>query len=411
MKSSGLMRMAFLLVSVSVVPWAAAQKTSPKPGDEGDTQPKVMPSMPTTGTPSREIRGPQIPTVPEIVYIAGTVVQEDGGPPPFGTEIELDCGDTITREAIVDSGGRFGFQVGSSYRIGRVMPDPSDQIGEDVFDTAEVARNLGSRGWSTSMRTTPLSVRLLRCEVRAKYPGYRSTSSRMKPGSIFGYTEVDAILVYRLEKVQGTSVSLTSMLAPPKAKKSVEQATKALKKEKYDEAEALLKSAIHMYPENAEAWYMLGETYHLQNRDKAARESYSKAIEVDKVFVRPYLRLARLAMADEDWENAVDFTNQALELDPIAFPEAYYLNSLASFNLEDLVTAEKSARKGQRLDLDHQYPKMHLILANILSIRQDVQGSMEEMRKYLKVAPTASDAAQVRARLQEKEKVAKAESK
>ncbi|MBP1623401.1 MAG: repeat-containing protein, partial [Acidobacteria bacterium] len=147
------------------------------------------------------------------------------------------------------------------------------------------------------------------------------------------------------------------------------------------------------------------------NRDKAARESYSKAIEVDKVFVRPYLRLARLAMADEDWENAVDFTNQALELDPIAFPEAYYLNSLASFNLEDLVTAEKSARKGQRLDLDHQYPKMHLILANILSIRQDVQGSMEEMRKYLKVAPTASDAAQVRARLQEKEKVAKAESK
>jgi tetratricopeptide (TPR) repeat protein len=259
------------------------------------------------------------------------------------------------------------------------------------------------------MRTTPLSLKLLRCEVRAQYPGYRSTSARMKAGSIWGYTEIETILMYRIDRVQGTSVSLISMLAPKEARKAVERATKALKKEKYNEAQALLKSAIGIYAENAEAWYMLGETYYLQNRNREARDSYTKAIAVDKIFVRPYLRLARFAMTDGDWKSGVDLTDEALRLDPIAFPEAYYLNALANFNAENLEAAERSARKGQRLDFDHQYPQMHLILANILSIKQDAAGSMEEMRKYLKAAPKAEDAILVRARLEEK--LAKTESR
>lgn len=408
----------FPLILAVFIPLAFAQQTPPASGS-GSTgssgtsapPPKVDVPIPAIITPPRATGSPQIPTVPEIIYIAGTVMQEDGNPPPFGTIIELDCGDTVTREATVDSTGRFGFQVGSNNRIGRVQPDPSDQIGDDVFDIATESRNLGSRGWSTSMRTTPLSIRLLRCEVRAQYPGYRSTSSRMKPGSIFGYTEVDAILLYRVEKVRGTSVSLTSMLVPKDARKSVEQAAKALKKEDYAGAEALLKSVLESYPGNAEAWYLLGETYHLQSRDSEAQDSYLESISADKIFVRPYLRIARLAMTDEDWESAVDFSSEALNLDPINFPEAYYLNALANYSLQDMEQAEKIARRGQRLDLNHQYPQLHLILANILSIRQDTAGSMEEMRKYLKVAPDAEDAPLVKSRLEEKEELAKTRSK
>ena len=66
-------------------------------------------------------------------------------------------------------------------------------------------------------------------------------------------------------------------------------------------------------------------------------------------------------------------------------------------------------RKGQRLDLSRQFPQMHLILANILSIKRDALGSIEEMRKYLKDAPKGADAPRVRARLEEKAKLAKAE--
>ncbi len=414
MKSFGFSLCITILVLLILLPGAGAQQTTPGTGSGssgGTTQPKTPPPVPPIITPPRENRAPQIPTVPEIIYIAGSVMQEDGSPPPFGTVIELDCGDTITREATVDSTGGYGFQVGSSNRIGRVMADASDRIGEDIFDTADVSQNLGSRGWSTSMRTTPLSVRLLRCEVRGQYPGYRSTSARMRAGSISGYTEVEPILMYPIARVQGTSVSLTSMLAPKQARRSVEQATKALKKEKFDEAEVLLKSAIGIYPASAEAWFLLGDVYQLQKRKQEARESYLRAVQADGLYVRPYLRLARLSMNERDWRNAADLSNKALELDPIAFPEAYYLNALALYNLKDLETAERSVRKGQRLDLSRQFPQMHLILANILSIKQDALGSIEEMRKYLKDAPKAEDAPMVRARLEEKVKLAKAEIK
>ena len=414
MKSSGFSLCVTILVLLILLPCAGAQQTTPGTGSGssgGTPQPKIPPSVPARIIPPRENQAPQIPTVPEMIYIAGSVVQEDGSPPPYGTVIELDCGDTITREATVNMAGGYGFQIGDSNRIGRVIPDASDRIGEDVFGIAEDSQNPESRGLSTSIRKTPLSARLVRCEVRGQYPGYRSTSVRMRAGSISGYAEVAPILMYPIAKARGTSVSLTSMLAPKQARRSIEQATKALKKGKFREAEVLLKSAIGIYPASAESWFLLGDVCQLQKRKQEARESYLKAVQADGLYVRPYLRLARLSMSEREWRNAADFSSKALELDPIAFPEAYYLNALALYNLKDLETAERSVRRGQRLDLSLQFPQMHLILANILSIKRDALGSIEEMRKYLKDAPQAEDAPMVRARLEEKVKRATVEIK
>ena len=88
-------------------------------------------------------------------------------------------------------------------------------------------------------------------------------------------------------------------------------------------------------------------------------------------------------------------------------PEGYYFNAIAYYNLSKLDLAEKSARQEQRLDSKHQFPRVHLILANILARKQDTAGSIKEMQDYLKVAPNASDADYVRARVQEKEKLSK----
>ena len=418
MKSFGYSLYIAILVLLILLPCAGAQQTTPGgTGTEssGDTtQPKIppsVPSMPPIIPAPKQDRAPQAPAVSETVYITGSVIQDDGSPPPFGTIIELDCGDTITREATVDSTGGYGFQVGSRNRIGRVMPDASDRIGEDVFQTADASQNMGLWDQLTSARTTPLSVRLLRCEVRGQYPGYRSTSARMKAGSIWGYTEVAPILMYPITRVRGTSVSLTSLLAPKQAKRSVERATKAMRKEQFNEAEVLLKSAIGIYPTSAEAWFLLGDVYQLQKRNQEARESYLKAVQADGLYVRPYLRLARLSANERDWQSAVDLSSKALELDPVDFPEAYYLNALALYNRKDMEAAEKSVRKGLLLDLSLQFPQMHLILANILSMKQDALGSIEEMRKYLKEAPKAEDAPIVRARLAEQVKLAKTEIK
>ena len=100
-----------------------------------------------------------------------------------------------------------------------------------------------------------------------------------------------------------------------------------------------------------------------------------------------------------------DLTDRALALDPLDFPEVYFLNALAHYNLNNLEVAERSARKEQRLDVRHRIPQVHLILANILTRKHDIAGSTEEMRSYLKFAPTAADADEVRSRLQENEKL------
>jgi tetratricopeptide (TPR) repeat protein len=250
------------------------------------------------------------------------VVQDDGLPPPFGTEIEIDCGNTVTREATVSSDGSYGFQIGSANRIGRVMPDASDSFMPDPFDTSATINGNGSTmSAMTSPIRTPLSIRLMRCELRAQYPGYRSTSVRISTGNVTGYVKVDPILLYRIEKIQGTSVSATSLLAPKDARKSMERAAKALAKNKLDEAERLLKSSLQIYPQNAEAQFLLGNVHLLQMRSEEARIALKKAMEVDVMFVRPYIPLARLELAAQDWETAAALSDRALELDPVSYPK------------------------------------------------------------------------------------------
>jgi tetratricopeptide (TPR) repeat protein len=414
MKSPAIYSILPWLVLLIVFPLANAQQGnqgsgitgSGSSGSSGNTPPLIMPRVPTP-LPSPENRLPEVATATQSIYIAGSVIQEDGTPPPAGTEIELVCGNTITREDTADSSGRFGFMAGSNNRIGRVMPDASDNISQDTYDINTGNRSLLLTDASSSLRGKQLSTRLIGCELRARSAGYQSASVRLGNGSVFGYNEVPAILIYRISRVQGTSVSYASLLAPKKAKRLVEQATRALQKKRYDEAAALGKSAIEIYPKSAEGWYVLGQVYQTQQSYQDARDSYMKAIAADPFFVRPYIKLAWLESQKQNWQVVAELSNKALELDPIAFPETYFLNALAFYNLQDLQSAEKSARNGERLDFENQFPRMHLILANIFAIRQDTHGYIQELRNYLKVAPKAGDAAAVHSRLQETEKLAK----
>jgi len=419
MKLSRLETLFPFIVLVLFLPWASAQQgdqggssgsgtgSTGSPGNTGNTVPKPPPPAPSIPQPGTQL--PESQRIPEGIFISGLVVQDDGLPPPFGTEIEIDCGNTVTREATVSSDGSYGFQIGSANRIGRVMPDASDSFMPAPFDTSATINGNGSTmSAMTSPIRTPLSIRLMRCELRAQYPGYRSTSVRISTGNVTGYVKVDPILLYRIEKIQGTSVSATSLLAPKDARKSMERAAKALAKNKLDEAERLLKSSLQIYPQNAEAQFLLGNVHLLQMRSEEARIALKKAMEVDVMFVRPYIPLARLELAAQDWETAAALSDRALELDPVSYPEAYLVNALAYYYLEDMVAAERSARKGLRLDLTNQFPMLHLVLANVLARKQDEPGSLDAMRQYVKAAPKAADAPIVRARIQEKEKLLKA---
>ena len=93
-----------------------------------------------------------------------------------------------------------------------------------------------------------------------------------------------------------------------------------------------LKKAVQLYPGFAEAWVQLGKIQEASD-PKGARDSFSKALAADPKFVLPYEQLAALAVKAEKWQEAVDNTSQALQLDPMGTPQLWYYDALGKVSI------------------------------------------------------------------------------
>jgi tetratricopeptide (TPR) repeat protein len=396
--------LSFLLVCP---PWAAAQQGSrggSASGTTGTTTRNVTP-VPTPATSSSNSQNtPQF--TPQNVILQGEVVQEDGTPPPFGAVIEIVCGNSTRRAATVNLKGHFAIEIGNNAPQSNIIPDASESGAPGAFNQNSTDRGLPNSNLPFAAQSfgSSISARLMGCGLRAQLAGYRSSMLMLDSGFLSWQNEVGTIVVYPAERVRGVTISVASLQAPKDAKKSRERALNAFRKGKFDEAEEFLKAAIKAYPKYGDAWSDLGQAYQRQGRNQEARDAYTKAIELDELFVNPYIRLGGLALSERKWQEASDLTEHALSLDPVSFPEVYYLNALANLQLNRLDIAEKSARQEQRLDSAHQIPQVFLVLANILARKNDTQGSIAELQDYLKYAPHAKDAATVRSVLDQQEK-------
>ncbi len=356
------------------------------------------------GTSSRRNTTPSVPrpsrsqpdrqqVQPQLIFVSGVVVQEDGAPLPTGVVIERNCNGRVTRETYVDAAGHFSFQIGGISRSASVLPDASDESGAaaDMFGGRNSRPSAGS---SVFDRQAPVS--LMGCEVRARLAGYRSTPVMLGSGSSVGQIDMGTIVLYPLSKVQGTLVSATDMAAPKPARKAFGRFEKAFRKNDLAEAEKNLKSALEIYPHYAAAWYGLGQVYESMQRLDEAKAALSKAVEVDHNYVGPYIHLARLAVLEQKWQAAAELSDRAIELDPVDFVDAYYLNSAANYYMNRLDSAERSGRKTEQMDPLHRIPQVHLILANILRRRNDAEGAIEQLQRYLAAAPESAQAGAVR---------------
>ncbi len=394
---------ALASVLLFLLPVCMAQGSKPpanNPGTGGSKRDTGKPPVVTQpGDTSRQVR-PGLQTL----VITGMVVQEDGSPLPSGAIIERVCGNRVKKEAYVTPSGYFSFMIGSGTTVSGMMPEASD-------DSAAGFSGYGNRPAQAEMRsaTSDLtsSPNLAGCELRARLAGYRSSSVMLDGYSRFGNLDVGTILLQPLSRVQGTLVSVTDMMAPKEAKKSVERADKAMKKNNPAEAEKHLRAAVESCPKYASAWFKLGLVYEQQRQVEGARDAFMKAIAADEKFVNPYFRLARLAGIERKWQEVADITDKALALDPLDFPEGYFFNALAYHAMNKLDIAERSARKAQRLDSLHRIPRVNLLLADILEKRQDWAGCKEQLQAYLNFSPTPADAEHVRMKLQRLDQLSK----
>ncbi len=355
------------------------------------------PSKNDSGLPTPGANNQRLPQRPQIFTITGSVILEDGTPPPMGTVIERECGGRKTREASVSPNGTFEFQVGGS-SITNLLPDASDNISILPVESGRTS----SMGFPDGL-TNP-SASILGCELRAQLGGYRSSAVILTSNPTIGIMDVGTIVLYPAERVRGTSVSVTSLAAPKAAQKALGKAEKAFQKKKLDEAEKNAQEALRLYSAYAAAWYQLGQVYVQSKRIEEAKSVYAKAMNADPNYVSPYIELARLAGAEGKWEETVRLTDQALDLDPLDYPYGYYMNAVANFSLGRLDAAEKSVLKLNRLDPLHRWPQTFLVMASILHSRQDYAGEIVQLRAYLKYAPASADTSKIRSRISVLEK-------
>ncbi len=326
------------------------------------------------------------------MFLSGKVMLSDGTPPPDSVKIERVCGGRIIPEAMTDRKGRFSFQIGQNSSM--LMDASSSGPGRNSPGGMMGSNNMGG------IRERDL----FSCELRASLPGFRSDIVNLANRKFMDNPEVGTIILHRLGNVQGLTISATTMAAPKDARKAYEKGHEALGKNKLEDAQKHLEKAVAEYPKYAVAWYDLGLVHEKQKNTEAARNDFGQALAADSKFISPYDILAQMAARDGKWEEVAEITDKIIRLNPVDFPRAYFLNSVAKLNLNKLDEAEKSAKELLVMDSRHQIPKAEHVMGIILAQKQDFPAATAHMRKFIELAQPGSDVEVAKKQLAEMEK-------
>lgn len=245
--------------------------------------------------------------------------------------------------------------------------------------TVEYIVNLRSRPYDPSTADV--------CDVSIRLKGYRTTQATFRSGSV--------TVLKRVGDNEGSTVSMTALKAPEPAKKAFGKGVAAMTDEKWAAAQKNFERAVELYPEYAAAWSDLGEVLDRQSHPTEARAAWEKAVAADPGYIKPYVQLARLALNERRMEDTVKITERAIALNPVEFPAIYFFDAAANYNLKHVDLAEKSARRAIELDVNHEIPRVQLLLGTLLAIKGDRLGAVQHMRKYLELSPHADDTAEV----------------
>jgi Tetratricopeptide repeat len=374
---------AFLTLTASVLVSAQAK---PGGGGSGGRSPGPTTSpAPTPGTLQPNL-GNQTNPMGQRAFITGKVVLDDGTQLTESASIQTLCRGHKQTVAHTDSHGSFSFELGD-----RTSAMAAGISGADVDSSTGPGMNAGAmqRDWRA-------------CEVLADLPGFSSQSVELSSRlSTFETADIGRLVLHRLSQVDGLTISATSARAPKEAQKAYNKGHEKATKEKWDEAQPLLAKAVEIYPQYAVAWFDLGRVQ-MHNKDAAqARHSFEQSIQADPKYVNPYRGLAELDAQQKQWQALVNDTNQLLALNPVSFPDAWLLNAVGNYYLRDFPNAEKSARQGMKVDDQHQYPRLEMLLGVILAQQHNYTEAATHIQNYLKVATQPAEIEEAQKQLAE----------
>ena len=354
-----------------------------QPGSGGGGRGGTTPSRPRIVIPD--------PNASTTVFLSGKVVIDDGSVLAESVSIQTVCKGRRHTETHTDSHGGFSFQFG-----GRFASSPNVD-----FDADTGSRNRA--GTRTDRRD------LIDCELQASLDGFTSDSIPLE-GRFSGYENADVgrLVLHRRANVEGFTISATTALAPEAARKALEKGQEQQQKGKLDDAQKSLEKAVAMYPKFAVAWFELGRVQLQKNDPASARTSFQQSLAADSKYVNPYRGLTQIAQREQRWQELIETSEKLLALNPVSFPDAWLSNALGNYCLRNFDAAEKSARRGLEMDVEHRVPKLEYLLGLTLLKRSAYEDAAQHLRAFLSVATNPADIAECQKQLNETVRLAAA---
>ena len=379
---------AGLLSFLTVVPsWGQ------KGGGSTGSRPSGSSGGTTTTAPGQQPLG-QSPQVQTPMYVNGRVLLSDTGQPaPEPVSVQLNCGMNLLQAIQTDLKGYFQFVLGAG---------PQGNANLSAADQTPLSMpGMSGGGYPSSMGAYGGFGNLTGCELRVSVDGYLPATHILSGPPELTTMDVGTLRLTRIAGVQGSAISVTSMLVPGHARKEFEQGDKDARNSKFKPAAEHLEKAVAEYDAYAAAWNELGSVYVANHEPEKAREAFQKSMTVDPKYIPPYVNLANLQLQSQQYEDAVGTAGKALDLNP-SIPVANYVQAVGNFKLNRLDDAQKSAQqveKGPHQNL----PQVYALLTDIFLMKNDYPNAAAQMRAYLKAWPKGPFAPEMKKRLDQLE--------
>ena len=202
--------------------------------------------------------------------VRGRIVADDGMPLPASTQVALRCTDVAPTSVEVDPEGSFEFST-------------------DLLDCSAIVT---ARGY----RTAKVELAMLPVDPR-----------------------IPAVVLHRLGKHHGESISVSHLAAPAAATRLFHAAVRELERGssgEIDKALTHLQSATQAYPGYAQAWFEIGRLQLALGDASSALQAFQRSAHADPWFVSPYEPLILLLESSGDAAGAAKACTRLRRINP-----------------------------------------------------------------------------------------------
>lgn len=313
------------------------------------------------------------------LYLNGRVLTNDGLPPSEPVVVQRVCVGNTFPEGYTDSKGRFSFRVGGDATL--LTRDAS------VSGAGISQGSLMSGGAYTAVGVRPVGMGrfdLSACVLRAELSGYRSDDLQLGMYSVMENNDVGTIVLHRIEGLLGDVVSALTLKAPKAAQKAYQSGLREMRKKKpnYKKAITQYTKAVGQYDEFAAAWAAMGDAKLALEDAAGAKEAYSRAVDADPKYLKPYEPLIKMAVDQSDWAGLETWGSAYLDLNPNA-GNVRFLTAVAALNAGKPEKAEEMVLAMQASEDSKRYPQSYQIMGMIHEQRAEFEKAAGQYRSFI----------------------------